>query len=589
MVEKSYPKRLEKFTLALDSLLTVNDLNNLESIINNDLTMNVVNPQRGDIGEMVEGAQDNNHQGHNLVEFGSNMCESASNHIYYKAELQILMSTHERIGENNSNPTEMESDCGEPLALCPRPIIYSNTVSTEMKRVNVTSTDNIAHSPLIPAVIVTSENRSDISGLFSESLPNPILVSGTIATVSESAMSREIKYIAVYSKDMTTACMQLHNILSDCEGTAFVRFAVECKSISELNYDLANIAHPLGMPVHSEKVELTLLPLREPFPTSVDTLIDQCGKLPDAINYSLMHNVALGLEFLHNLPQPIIHEDLSARNVVISTTLQVKIADIDMVTPVNNLTQTPCSEASTSLYDAKTDIYSFGILAIQMFVGQAKLKGQAAVSEWVESHEYLENIGYFHPRLNYLISECINNDLQGGVEAADIVCQINDIAQWFPISSNHKQQWMMILQNVAESLLQESYDYNSNTAPYLDSSYEVLSVDEAIKCVSSETIHRMSYTHETTEASLAALSLSDSDFSNDQPLSNIIPPHHCIKIAPFCHLNVIHMYADYSQIELSVIREVYNLSLAVDLVHKVGNSKEVSGCIKSSHNHHKHG
>ena len=52
--------------------------------------------------------------------------------------------------------------------------------------------------------------------------------------------------------------------------------------------------------------------------------------LPFGVKCSILHNVACGLEYLHSQLPPIVHRDLSARNVVLNTKLEAKIVDLGL-------------------------------------------------------------------------------------------------------------------------------------------------------------------------------------------------------------------------------------------------------------------
>ena len=49
---------------------------------------------------------------------------------------------------------------------------------------------------------------------------------------------------------------------------------------------------------------------------------------PLSLKCSILHNVASGLTYLHERSQPIIHRDLSARNVLLNSGMVAKIADL---------------------------------------------------------------------------------------------------------------------------------------------------------------------------------------------------------------------------------------------------------------------
>ena len=103
-----------------------------------------------------------------------------------------------------------------------------------------------------------------------------------------------------------------------------------------------------------------------------------------ALKCSILQDVAHGLAYLHGQSLPIIHRDLSARNVLLDSRMVAKIADMGMarivprMTPSVTMTKAPgavvymppeaiapaVSNTEKSKYDASIDIFSFGVVAI---------------------------------------------------------------------------------------------------------------------------------------------------------------------------------------------------------------------------------
>jgi serine/threonine protein kinase len=106
---------------------------------------------------------------------------------------------------------------------------------------------------------------------------------------------------------------------------------------------------------------------------------------PLSLKCSILHNAASGLAYLHERSPPIIHRDLSARNVLLNSGMVAKIADLGVARIVPRMrakaimTKAPGAgiymppealeakseeEQQKSKYDASVDIFSFGVVSI---------------------------------------------------------------------------------------------------------------------------------------------------------------------------------------------------------------------------------
>ena len=106
---------------------------------------------------------------------------------------------------------------------------------------------------------------------------------------------------------------------------------------------------------------------------------------PLGLKRSILYDVARGLAYLHDRSPPIIHRDLSARNVLLNSAMVAKIADLGVarilprMRAAATMTKAPGAviymppealaamsedEEDSSKYDASIDIFSFGVVAI---------------------------------------------------------------------------------------------------------------------------------------------------------------------------------------------------------------------------------
>ena len=106
---------------------------------------------------------------------------------------------------------------------------------------------------------------------------------------------------------------------------------------------------------------------------------------PLSLKFSILHNVGCGLAYLHERTPPVIHRDLSARNVLLNSGMVAKIADLGVARIVPRMraaatmTKAPGAgiymspealeaksknEEQKAKYGASIDVFSFGVVAI---------------------------------------------------------------------------------------------------------------------------------------------------------------------------------------------------------------------------------
>ena len=156
-------------------------------------------------------------------------------------------------------------------------------------------------------------------------------------------------------------------------------FVAECKLMSTLRHP--NIVQFLGVAFFPDRSELPAI-VMERLVTNLHDLLDPETDLspptdvskqffPLSLKCSVLHNVACGLAYLHERSPPIIHRDLSAKNVLLDSGMVAKIADMGVARTArdgaaNNaftLVYMP-PEVFESAYDTSMDVFSFGIVTI---------------------------------------------------------------------------------------------------------------------------------------------------------------------------------------------------------------------------------
>ena len=249
---------------------------------------------------------------------------------------------------------------------------------------------------------------------------------------------------------------KIHELLLEQEDASYTvhRFEEECRILSQVRHP--NIVQFLG--VHfQERVQAPIL-VMEFLPTNLTSCIEQYGILPKEISYSILHDVALGLCYLHSQAPPIIHRDLSSNNILLTPNMIAKISDLGVarilnLTPlqISGMTQTPGTPAymppevmvANPNYNTSVDEFSYGIMMIHMFsgrwpepqVGQTRIEGGKLipVTEAERREVFLNAIEENHPLMD-LIHKCIDNNPQLRPHADEIIRQISQIASQFPAS-----------------------------------------------------------------------------------------------------------------------------------------------------------
>ena len=172
----------------------------------------------------------------------------------------------------------------------------------------------------------------------------------------------------------------MHELLLD-PGNEGVRETVEkyqreCQLMASLRHP--NITQFLGL-CFLEASPLPLL-VMERLEMSVDDLLECAPNIPLPVKLSILADTCSGLAYLHGRKTPIVHRDLTARNVLLSSSFTAKIADLGnsrivSLTPgqlAQTLTKTPGTTvymapealSDSHRYGPSLDVFSFGHLCL---------------------------------------------------------------------------------------------------------------------------------------------------------------------------------------------------------------------------------
>jgi serine/threonine protein kinase len=144
-------------------------------------------------------------------------------------------------------------------------------------------------------------------------------------------------------------------------------------------------------------------------------------------------SVSSGLQYLHDRHDPIIHRDLATKNILLGYNGVAKIGDLGVAKVLNQnqsnmLTRQPGTELYMPpevkiqgvAYDTKIDIYSFGVVMLEVSIGRSATAREAfevaqcgsgmikLVPEVERREEDFKELGELHP-LRVLILKCLGN------------------------------------------------------------------------------------------------------------------------------------------------------------------------------------
>ena len=157
------------------------------------------------------------------------------------------------------------------------------------------------------------------------------------------------------------------------------KYVQECQLMSELRHP--NITQFLGV-CFLPDCQFPVL-LMERLDGNLDDLIETVPNIPLALKRSFLEDVSRGLLFLHKHTPQIIHRDLTAKNVLLTSSFIAKITDFGNSRIINlqpgQLARTlsrlpgtmlympPEALEASSRYGPSLDVFSFGHLSL--FVG----------------------------------------------------------------------------------------------------------------------------------------------------------------------------------------------------------------------------
>ena len=241
------------------------------------------------------------------------------------------------------------------------------------------------------------------------------------------------------------------------------KFETECRLLSQVRHP--NIVQFLG--VHFQQGVQAPILVMEFLPTNLTSCIEQYGILPKEVGYSILHDVSLGLRYLHSQTPSIIHRDLASNNILLTHNMTAKISDLGVARildlnplQVSRMTPTPGTLAfmppevivANPKYNTSIDVFSFGILMIHVLsgswpepqLGQIRIEPGGKlipVTEAERREVFLQAIGDDHPLMD-LIRKCINNNPRLRPHSSEIMERLAEMVLQCPASFSNRLEML---------------------------------------------------------------------------------------------------------------------------------------------------
>lgn len=105
----------------------------------------------------------------------------------------------------------------------------------------------------------------------------------------------------------------------------------------------------------------------------IDCLTNPTLQMDGETLMSIIGDIAAGMAYLHNLKPAVVHNDLRAANILVADSFSAKISDFGLsgrqkfISSSSRWPWTAPEIFGGSLHSAKTDVYSFGVLLIEIY------------------------------------------------------------------------------------------------------------------------------------------------------------------------------------------------------------------------------
>lgn len=275
------------------------------------------------------------------------------------------------------------------------------------------------------------------------------------------------------------------------------RFEQECLLLSKQRHP--NIVLFMGVFFKGDSVIPALI--MEELTVSLDGALTKYANMPPYIKNVILYDVACGLNYLHGQNPPVIHRDLSSRNVLLSENLRAKIADLGVArivedsanihsnikltkVPGNAIFMPPEALPDNPIYNCSLDMFSYGNIILnvvnQKWPNPTAIAANDGNSIMVLVNEVdrrksdFDEMGETHYLRDFTLS-CLDNDPGNRPTAAQSVRKLNQEISKNPPPFTDALQMMEHISKLAGETMERDNEVRS-----LRSSIESLQKESGI-------------------------------------------------------------------------------------------------------------
>ena len=219
------------------------------------------------------------------------------------------------------------------------------------------------------------------------------------------------------------------------------KFCKEINLLKELKHP--NIVQFLGL-YYRQSSPIPIM-VMEKMECNLTELLDtyKIGSIPEYKAYGILNDVMKGLVYLHEVKE-VAHRDLSSNNILVTSYLCAKIADLGSARVLNkpggwNMTIQPGIDfmppealEDPPRYGLSVDVFSFGCVIIHLITHQwPRPVGQTStgniISEFERRRKFIEKMGHDHPLFS-VVERCVQNDVSSRPSSNQVLELLGSIA-----------------------------------------------------------------------------------------------------------------------------------------------------------------